>query len=118
MMYGYFSGSRMRDKYISITSSSCIGYEETNVYVNEGKIFYDPRIPAVVIYDVFHYSWFVPNHSLISFLDWGRINVGFLPSSVTLENGVGLLSCYINKAKTFISMCLFNQSSCRYMWML
>jgi hypothetical protein len=119
MVYGYFSGSRMRDKYISITSSSCIGYEETNVYVNEGMIFYDPRIPAVVNNCVFHYSWFVPNHSLLSFLNWGRMNVGFLPSSaVTLENGVGLLSCYINKAKTFISMCLFNQSSCRYMWML
>jgi hypothetical protein len=56
---------------------------------------------------------------MLSFLAWGRKDDGFLPlSGVTPEDGIALLSCYIIKAKACIGMCLFNQSSCRYMWML
>jgi hypothetical protein len=83
-------------------------------------IFYDPGIPSVARYDVFHYSWIVLKQGMLLFLDWGRMGVNrFLPlSGLTPEDGFALLSCYIIKAKVCIGMCLFNQSSCRYMWML
>jgi hypothetical protein len=149
--YTKFSESTMlRDKYNSKTSSHID--EETNVHVNGEMIsiiFYDPGIPSVARYDVFHYSWIVLKQFMLSFLNWGRTDVGFLPlsgetpedgfawlscyitkakacidvgflplSGETPEDGFAWLSCYITKAKACIGMCLFNQSSCRYMWMI
>jgi hypothetical protein len=53
-----------------------------------------------------------------SLLHWGRMYLRFLPlSGVTSDIWFTLLG-YIISANGHISMYLFNQSSCRYMWML